>query len=108
MGEHFGCADYYKKITPADWAYLITAKMWAFRIFLVGVLTPLVAVTCVAFIGFRREPVETYIEREEYFRDFPSNYYAVYFDHHHYAHRLAVRRANKWHYVNDDLEDAHH
>merc|ERR1712118_170079 len=58
--------------------------------------------------NFRREPLETYIEREEYFRDFPSNYYGVYFDHHHFAHRLAVRRANKWHYTNDDLEHAHH
>merc|ERR1711924_498060 len=89
-------AEYYKKITPLDFAYLIVSKFWAFRIFFVGVVTPLLAVTTVAFIQFRREPCETYIEREEWFRDFPSNYYGVYFDHHHFAHRLAVRSERRW------------
>ena len=86
----------------------LLAKMWGFRILLVGVATPILAVTIVAFITFRREPAESFMEREEYFRDFPSNYYGVYFDHHHFAHKLAVRRANKWHYENPDLKHAHH
>jgi len=105
---HFSCEQYWKKITPMDMVWCVIQKNWGFRIFFVGVITPLISVTIIAIINFRREPCETFIEREEYFRDFPSNYYAVYFDHHHFAHRLAVRRANKWHYTNDDLEGAHH
>ena len=106
--KHFSTEQYYLKMTPLEILKCLMVRLWGFRIMAFAFTFPFICWMTVAFVNFRREPLETYIEREEYFRDFPSNYYGVYFDHHHFAHRLAVRRANKWHYTNDDLEHAHH
>jgi hypothetical protein len=63
-----------------------------------AVLLPVCAVATVTALEHRREPLELTMDREEYYRDFDSHHWGVYFDHHHFSHQLAHRRANKWGY----------
>merc|ERR1711915_794293 len=69
--------------------------------------------SCVLFVTWleqRREPIEIFMDREEYYKDPDSYMWGVYFDHHHFSHMLCHRRAHKWGYAGQDimLEDEHH
>lgn len=82
--------------------------IWSTRVILGACFIPIFCVASVSMLELRREPLEIKMDREEYYRDFDSNHWGVYFDHHHFAHKLAHRRANKWGYEDVTLKDAHH
>lgn len=71
-------------------------------------IVPLSMLYTIFYIEHRREPLEILMDREEYFRNFESQYYGIYFDHHKFSHMLAKRRANKWQYHDVTLTDDHH
>jgi len=80
---------------------------WAGRTGLWMNLYPLLVVKFANTIERRREPQEIFVDREEYFRNWETFYYGIYYDHHKFQHMLQMRRANKWHYDNKDLQHAH-
>mmetsp|Transcript_4235 Transcript_4235/g.6486 ORF Transcript_4235/g.6486 Transcript_4235/m.6486 type:complete len:89 (+) Transcript_4235:26-292(+) len=69
---------------------------------------PLIMFFSVIILEQRREPLETFMDRDWFFHDYHSNTYGVYFDHHKYAHMLAHRRAHKWGYEDVTLAGSDH
>merc|ERR1712060_883256 len=78
------------------------------RMFIINISFPMIIGGIMVCIHLRREPMELMMDREEYFRNFDSMYYGVYFDHHAWSHMLCARRANKWGYHDATLDHAHH
>ena len=107
--NHLACGDYYAKV--GFLGMLKYTMMGSF--FRTTVVLRLLAVfgpiLLIIMYNRRWEPVEAKMDREAFFRDFESNYYGAFFDHHAFAERLAKRRARKWAYDGQvDIPSAHH
>lgn len=81
---------------------------WSGRVGLWMNIYPMLFVKAAHWIEKHREPQEIFIDREEYYRNWKVMYYGVMYDHHKYAHMLAKRRTNKWHYDDVTLMNSHH
>jgi len=106
--KHFNTQDRFETLSAFDF---IRCWLWPFmaaRTQIIQVLIPVIAVLMVTWLEQRREPMEIFMDREEYWKDYNSYMYGVYFDHHHFSHMLCHRRANKWGYHDVTLADGHH
>merc|ERR1740120_68174 len=108
--KHFNTQDRFKTLSFFDFA-----KCWFYNILpaRVQVFMVMIPSSCVLFVTWveqRREPMEIFMEREEYYKDPVSYMWGVYFDHHHFSHMLCHRRSHKWGYAGQDitLEHGHH
>lgn len=88
--------------------YFFSRTFWPGRVLLWMQLYPLLIVKFGNKMERRREPQEVFIDREEYFRNWQTMMYGVLYDHHKYAHMLAKRRQQKWHYDDVTMKHAHH
>ena len=96
--NHLACKDYYSKVGFLGMVkYTLMSGYFrlTLAIRLLSVFGPILAI----MLYIRRwEPVEAKMDREVFFRDFESNYYGAFYNHHAFAERLAKRRAKKWGY----------
>jgi len=106
--KHFNCQDRFTTIPLSRMAQLYLQNMFSARIALGCVVWPVLGILFWVWIDMRREPMEVFMEREEYWQDYDSRAYGVYFDHHHFSHQLCHRRANKWGYEDVTLAHGHH
>merc|ERR1712019_280750 len=102
--------DRFTTLTSWEWVKCFMWPLMPARVQLINVIIPVIAIVFVTWVEQRREPMEIFMDREEYFKDYDSYCYGVYFDHHHFSHMLCHRRAHKWGYAGHDitLEDGHH
>eukprot|EP00812_Abedinium_dasypus_P010023 NODE_3670_length_757_cov_303.413105.p1 GENE.NODE_3670_length_757_cov_303.413105~~NODE_3670_length_757_cov_303.413105.p1 ORF type:complete len:219 (-),score=64.30 NODE_3670_length_757_cov_303.413105:83-739(-) len=107
---HFNMQDRFQTVSFLEMTKCFLWCLMPARVQIIMVGLPIVLASIIAFIEQRREPMEIFMDREEYFKDFSSYYYGVYFDHHHFSHMLCHRRANKWGYAGLDitLEEEEH
>lgn len=107
--NHLACKDYYSKVgffgmmRYALMSFLFRATVVARFAF--------VFVPVLLYLWYLRrfEPVEARMDRETFFRDFDSNYYGSFYNHHAFSERLARRRAKKWGYEGQVvIPHAHH
>lgn len=108
INRHFSCIDRYATIPKIEMLKYAFLWGWTLRIFLFSPVFVFCSISCLVWIEYRREPLEIFVDRDEYFKNFDSFYYGVYVDHHAFSHMLAARRANKWGYHDVTLEHAHH
>eukprot|EP00927_Polykrikos_kofoidii_P011002 TRINITY_DN1463_c0_g2_i2.p1 TRINITY_DN1463_c0_g2~~TRINITY_DN1463_c0_g2_i2.p1 ORF type:complete len:217 (+),score=21.88 TRINITY_DN1463_c0_g2_i2:76-651(+) len=108
--KHFNMQDRFLTMTWREYARCFFYALLPARSQFVMAFFPICCVLFVTWIEQRREPMEIFMDREEYWKDFDSYCYGVYFDHHHFAHQLCHRRAHKWGYAGQDitLEGDHH
>mmetsp|Transcript_49605 Transcript_49605/g.91302 ORF Transcript_49605/g.91302 Transcript_49605/m.91302 type:complete len:190 (+) Transcript_49605:83-652(+) len=108
--QHFNTQDRFKTVPFNMWLKCFFYQLLPARVQIFMVLVPIFAILSATLLEQRREPMEIFMDREEYFKDFDSYCYGVYFDHHHFAHQLCHRRAHKWGYAGYDitLEGDHH
>eukprot|EP00747_Dinoflagellata_sp_TGD_P118129 gnl/TRDRNA2_/TRDRNA2_172746_c0_seq9.p1 gnl/TRDRNA2_/TRDRNA2_172746_c0~~gnl/TRDRNA2_/TRDRNA2_172746_c0_seq9.p1 ORF type:complete len:220 (+),score=35.24 gnl/TRDRNA2_/TRDRNA2_172746_c0_seq9:91-660(+) len=108
--KHFNMQDRFKTLSFADFAWCFFCALLPARVQIIMVCLPVSCVLITSWLEQRREPMEIFMDREEYFKDFDSYNYGVYFDHHHFSHMLCHRRAHKWGYAGMDvaLESSHH
>merc|ERR1719277_343569 len=93
-----------------EWLKCFWYPLLPARVHLYMVLAPVICVLIDTWLEQRREPMEVYVDREEYWKDYDTWYWGIYFDHHHFSHMLCHRRAHKWGYAGQDitLEGDHH
>mmetsp|Transcript_26026 Transcript_26026/g.60155 ORF Transcript_26026/g.60155 Transcript_26026/m.60155 type:complete len:195 (-) Transcript_26026:96-680(-) len=100
--KHFNTQDRFETLTPAEYmkcfGYQFLNAIPAF----VCVAIPIGGVFFFVWLEHRREPMEIFIDREEFWKDFDTWQYGVMYDHHHFSHMLAHRRAHKWGYAGLD------
>eukprot|EP00928_Gymnodinium_smaydae_P008698 TRINITY_DN1317_c0_g1_i1.p3 TRINITY_DN1317_c0_g1~~TRINITY_DN1317_c0_g1_i1.p3 ORF type:complete len:210 (-),score=17.63 TRINITY_DN1317_c0_g1_i1:154-726(-) len=100
---HFNTQDRFITLSWGEyarcWAWCLMPMRPIFFMF----FWPICCVLSVIWLEHRREPMEIFMDREEYFKDFDSYCYGVYFDHHHFSHQLCHRRAHKWGYAGQDI-----
>jgi len=101
--KHFNTQHRFETITAAEWVKCFFYALLPARVQIIMVGIPVMCIIFITWIEQRREPMEIFMDREEYWRDFDSFCYGVYFDHHHFAHMLAHRRAVKWGYDGLDV-----
>jgi len=106
--RHFSTQDRWETVSYADMAKYYFYGIYATRCIMWPIVCPMLMVSAVALLEMRREPLEIKMDREEYYLDFDSNHWGVYFDHHHFSHKLAKRRCNKWGYEDVTLSEDHH
>eukprot|EP00440_Ansanella_granifera_P043652 gb/GFBE01047309.1/.p1 GENE.gb/GFBE01047309.1/~~gb/GFBE01047309.1/.p1 ORF type:complete len:195 (+),score=35.04 gb/GFBE01047309.1/:1-585(+) len=107
--KHFNTQDRFQTVTAMEFAKCWVYNWLPFRVMWLCVFAPVGMIITWTWLEQRREPMEIYMDREEYQKDFNSYYYGVYFDHHHFSHMLCQRRAHKWGYAGQDitLEEGH-
>merc|ERR1712137_279411 len=107
---HFNTQDRHKTLSAWDFCRLFLWSLMAARVQIFMIFIPVCCILFVTWLEQRREPMEIFMDREEYWKDPNSYMYGVYFDHHHFSHMLCHRRAHKWGYAGQDitLEDGHH
>lgn len=108
INRHFSCIDRYKTIPLLERLKMIWLWLWTLRIFIFSICATVGSISLMMWSEWRREPMEIFVERDEYFKSFDSWYYGVYVDHHAFSHMLCARRANKWGYHDVTLDHAHH
>merc|ERR1712129_672044 len=101
--KHFNTQDRFKTVTFAEFAKCWFYNFLPVRAQIFMVMIPLCCVLMIIVLEQRREPMEIFMDREEYMRAPTSYLYGVYFDHHHFSHMLAHRRAHKWGYAGFDI-----
>eukprot|EP00933_Yihiella_yeosuensis_P075937 TRINITY_DN854_c0_g1_i12.p1 TRINITY_DN854_c0_g1~~TRINITY_DN854_c0_g1_i12.p1 ORF type:complete len:192 (-),score=25.33 TRINITY_DN854_c0_g1_i12:97-672(-) len=108
--KHFNTQDRFQTVTAMEFAKCFFYNFLPARVMWLCVHVPIMIIFAFTWLEHRREPMEIYMDREEYWKDFNSYYYGVYFDHHHFSHQLAHRRSHKWGYAGLDytLEEGHH
>ncbi|CAE7249557.1 unnamed protein product [Symbiodinium natans] len=108
--KHFNTQDRFQTVTAGEYVKCFIYNMLPARVWCVMVGVPLSLVLINTWLEQRREPMEIFMDREEYHKYFNDFYYGVYFDHHHFSHQLCHRRAHKWGYAGQDitLQDGHH
>merc|ERR1719263_899148 len=109
--EHFNTKDRFKTVSFAEYVKCFFYALLPARVQVICAITPVLCILFVTYIEQRREPMEIFMDRETYWKDFDSYCYGVYFDHHHFSHMLCHRRAHKWGYAGQDYtleEDGHH
>jgi len=103
--KHFNNQDRFKTVGWGKLFWIYLHNLYTAKCLIFAVHLPVIAIMCVVCLEQRREPMEIFMDREEYWKDFDSYHYGVYFDHHHFSHMLCHRRAKKWGY--DDVTLAH-
>jgi len=108
--KHFSMQDRFDTLSFKEFVKCLCYALLPARVMIFMVLLPVSLVIFVVIVEQRREPLETFMDREEYWKDFDSYFYGVYFDHHHFSHMLCHRRAHKWGYAGLDytLEEHGH
>ena len=101
--KHFNTQDRFDTVSWQDWLKCFAYPLWNSRVILLMVCGPIFLVNIVVELLHRREPMEIFLDREEFFKDYNSFAYGVYFDHHQFSHQLCHRRANKWGYAGLDI-----
>jgi len=101
--KHFNMQDRFITLTFGEYLKCLLYPLLGARAQWVMAILPVSAVMFIVWMEQRREPMEIFMDREEYFKDADSIMYGVYFDHHHFAHMLAHRRQNKWGYAGKDI-----
>ncbi|CAE8588566.1 unnamed protein product [Polarella glacialis] len=101
--KHFNTQDRHATCTAFEFAKCFFYNFLPARVFLCLVFAPITMIFMWMILEQRREPMEIYMGREDYWKDFNSYYYGVYFDHHHFSHQLCHRRAHKWGYADQDI-----
>jgi hypothetical protein len=107
--NHLACKDYFSKVGYFGmWKYSLMSMY--FRVTLmIRILSVFIPVMCYLWYQRQFEPTEGRMDRETFFRDFDSNFYGSYYNHHAFSERLARRRAKKWGYEGQvDIPHAHH
>mmetsp|Transcript_8780 Transcript_8780/g.15525 ORF Transcript_8780/g.15525 Transcript_8780/m.15525 type:complete len:194 (-) Transcript_8780:98-679(-) len=107
--KHFNTQDRHQTVSAMEFVKCFVYNLLPARVMWLCVHVPLAIILFWTWVEQRREPMEIFMDREEYWKDFKSYYYGVYFDHHHFAHMLCHRRAHKWGYAGQDytLEGGH-
>mmetsp|Transcript_12154 Transcript_12154/g.37525 ORF Transcript_12154/g.37525 Transcript_12154/m.37525 type:complete len:196 (+) Transcript_12154:80-667(+) len=107
--KHFNTQDRFATVTFQEYVKCFIYNLLPARVQLYMIGVPVCCILFVTWLEHRREPMEIFMDREEYFKDFDSYCYGVYFDHHHFSHQLCHRRAHKWGYAGQDytLEHGH-
>mmetsp|Transcript_65005 Transcript_65005/g.121069 ORF Transcript_65005/g.121069 Transcript_65005/m.121069 type:complete len:197 (-) Transcript_65005:136-726(-) len=100
--KHFNTQDRFETVTPLEYLNCFLWQLSLSSVIVVAVGIPLAGVLFFVWLEHRREPMEIFIDREEYWKDFDTWHYGVYYDHHHFSHMLAHRRAHKWGYAGLD------
>lgn len=106
---HHNGQDRYRVLSYKEVAEGIFLWLWANRYF--GYLVAFFfAGNSIIFhsLGTRREPLESFMDKDVYWNNVDLMYYGHSGDHHRWAHMLAQRRANKYHYHDVTLDHAHH
>merc|ERR1712228_1068131 len=108
--KHFNTQDRFITLTWAEYFRCYFYPLLGARVQAIMAFIPVCCVLIITWVEQRREPMEIFMDREEYFKDYDSYCYGVYFDHHHFSHMLCHRRAHKWGYAGQDiyLEEGHH
>eukprot|EP00929_Paragymnodinium_shiwhaense_P065929 TRINITY_DN3302_c0_g1_i3.p1 TRINITY_DN3302_c0_g1~~TRINITY_DN3302_c0_g1_i3.p1 ORF type:complete len:191 (+),score=22.42 TRINITY_DN3302_c0_g1_i3:87-659(+) len=108
--HHFNTQDRFLTCTWGEYFKWFMYNILPSRVFFIMLGCPVIWVLWVTWMEHRREPMEIFMDREEYFKDYDSYCFGVYFDHHHFAHMLCHRRSHKWGYAGQDitLEGDHH
>merc|ERR1712087_983888 len=108
--KHFNTQDRFITMTWAEYFRCYFYPLLGARVQAIMAFIPVCCVLIITWVEQRREPMEIFMDREEYFKDYDSYCYGVYFDHHHFSHMLCHRRAHKWGYVGQDiyLDEGHH
>mmetsp|Transcript_82566 Transcript_82566/g.230210 ORF Transcript_82566/g.230210 Transcript_82566/m.230210 type:complete len:196 (+) Transcript_82566:95-682(+) len=101
---HFNMQDRFITMTWGEYAKCFFYALLGSRVQILMFMIPVGAVLFVTLLEHRREPMEIFMDREEYWKDFDSYFYGVYFDHHHFSHQLSHRRAHKWGYAGQDID----
>eukprot|EP00930_Biecheleria_cincta_P029933 TRINITY_DN2076_c0_g1_i1.p1 TRINITY_DN2076_c0_g1~~TRINITY_DN2076_c0_g1_i1.p1 ORF type:complete len:196 (+),score=24.32 TRINITY_DN2076_c0_g1_i1:34-621(+) len=106
---HFNTQDRHQTVSAAEFVKCFIYNFLPARVMWLCVYVPIAMIFFWTWVEQRREPMEIHMDREEYWKDFNSYYYGVYFDHHHFSHMLCHRRAHKWGYAGQDitLEEGH-
>uniref|UniRef100_A0A7S4RWW4 Uncharacterized protein n=1 Tax=Alexandrium monilatum TaxID=311494 RepID=A0A7S4RWW4_9DINO len=101
--KHFNTQDRFQTVTFMEYVkcFMYNTLPARAQFYMVGV--PICCILFVTWLEVRREPMEIFMDREEYWKDFDSYAYGVYFDHHHFSHQLCHRRAHKWGYAGMDF-----
>mmetsp|Transcript_48677 Transcript_48677/g.115671 ORF Transcript_48677/g.115671 Transcript_48677/m.115671 type:complete len:192 (+) Transcript_48677:103-678(+) len=108
--KHFNTQDRFDTCTPWEFFKCFMYQYSAARPILICIGIPVTAVLTIVWLEHRREPMEVFMDREEYWKDFDTWQYGILYDHHHFSHMLAHRRAHKWGYAGLDytLQGDHH
>merc|ERR1712013_270598 len=104
---HFNMQHRFATVSFQEYAKCFIFALLPARVQIIMTSIPVIAVIIITFIEQRREPMEIFMDREEYWKDYDSYCYGVYFDHHHYSHMLCHRRAHKWGYAGQDITLEH-
>merc|ERR1712151_1275008 len=94
--KHFNTQDRFQTVSMAEYFKCWFYNILPARVQVIMFLVPSSAVLFLTWFEPRPEPMEIFMDREEYFRDPNSYLYGVYFDHHHFSHMLCHRRSHKW------------
>merc|ERR1712190_253086 len=107
--KHFNTQHRFATVSFGEYCKCLFYHLLPVRVQVIMCAIPIIAVLCITILEHRREPMEIFIDREEYAKDIDSFMYGVYFDHHHFSHMLCVRRSHKWGYAGLDytLEGGH-
>merc|ERR1712187_675999 len=108
--RHFNTQDRFITLTWTEYAKFFFWALMPVRVQAIMAIIPVCCILIVTWLEQRREPMEIFMDREEYFKDYDSYCYGVYFDRHHFSHMLCHRRAHKWGYAGQDIyleEDGH-
>jgi len=106
--KHFYNNDRYKVFKWYEFLHMVFLTMWNARFtYLFVSVVPLIF-AAMNICDHRREPLELFMDRDEFFKNYDLFYNGLSLDHHKFAHTLAQRRANKWGYHNADLAHGHH
>merc|ERR1712179_623296 len=85
--KHFSTQDRFETVSFREFVKCFCYAMLPARVMIFMVALPIIFVI---IVEQRREPLETFMDREEYWKDFDSYFYGVYFDHHHFSHMLST------------------
>merc|ERR1712039_638198 len=85
---HFNTQDRFKTVSFMEYVKCFFYVLLPARAQIFQVGFPVGIVLAITILEQRREPMEIFMDREDYFKDPDSYMYGVYFDHHHFSHML--------------------